>query len=279
MGNDNKYHDVPRNSGNKAEILSSDTHIYMYRLENTPPQTHSKHRHDFFSIDFIYEGEFVQIINEKECFCPAGSICLLSPFDTHQYINEKKASMISLVFNDDVILNQVWNALNIDSAPYFLTLDDEDIKIATERFNILEREYNNKSLLSSSVIRATATMIVIDIIRKSSPTLFPRPQMHDSVHKAVGYVRYHFREPLTLEETAKMYHVTPTHFCKYFKRHTGSTFKEYLISLRLDYAMRLIKTTDKSITEICIESGFSSPSYFTKAFMKRFGEIPSQIRN
>ncbi len=262
----------------KNELLKTESHVFMYRLDNTAPQVHTLHRHDFYSVDYIYEGEFTQIINGKECSCPTGSVCLLSPFDNHQYINTSPASMLSLIFNDDVIFEKVWEALSIDSTPYFTVLSGDDSSKIMSELETVEAELCSNLPLSASFIKSTVNRIVIDIIRKSSPAVFPQPQKHDSVHKSIGYVRYHFREPLTLEETAKIYHVTPAHFCKYFKKHTGSTFKEYIVSLRLDYAMRLIKTTDKSITEICFESGFSSPSYFAKAFFKRFGKIPSQMR-
>lgn len=267
------------NGMEKAEFLATNLHTYFFRLDKTNPQTHARHRHDFFSIDYIYDGTFTQIINGKKISCPKGSICLLSPFDIHQYFNESPASMISIVFNDDVILSQIWDALSIDNAPYITILNESDGDRMMRELEIIETEYQNPSHLSNAVIKSTISRIVVEILRKSSPTLFPRPQKHDSVHKAIAYVRYNFLKPITLEETAKIYHVTPSHFCKYFKKHTGSTFKEYIVSLRLDYAMRLIKNSNQSITEICFESGFSSPSYFTKAFLKRFGVLPSQIRN
>ena len=187
--------------------------------------------------------------------------------------------MFSLTFSDDVIFKHVWEFLDVDSTPYFTVLNPEDCKKMMDEFLILEKELKDKLPLSTSFIRATVNRIVINIIRKASPMVFSQHKKNDSVHKSIAYVRYHFREPLNLEEMAKMYHVTTAHFCKYFKKHTGSTFKEYIVALRLDYAIRLIKTSDKTITEICLESGFSSPSYFTKAFFKRFGKTPSQIRN
>lgn len=75
-----------------------------------------------------------------------------------------------------------------------------------------------------------------------------------------------------------MLHITPSYFCRCFKDYTHQTFKEYVMALRLDYAMRQIKTTDKSITEICYESGFSTSAYFSKVFTKRFGKTPKEIR-
>ena len=92
------------------------------------------------------------------------------------------------------------------------------------------------------------------------------------------YIRRHFRENLTLEEISGIFGVTPNHFCKYFKKITGITFKEYMLQLRLEYAMKQLVQTQQSVTEICLDSGFNSPSYFTKAFKARFGKAPTAYR-
>ncbi|MCH5227015.1 MAG: substrate-binding domain-containing protein [Muribaculaceae bacterium] len=54
---------------------------------------------------------------------------------------------------------------------------------------------------------------------------------------------------------------------------------ELMRNLRLKKARRLLKTTDKTISEICYDVGFSTPAYFTKCYREQFGETPSETRN
>ncbi|MCH5228635.1 MAG: substrate-binding domain-containing protein [Muribaculaceae bacterium] len=54
---------------------------------------------------------------------------------------------------------------------------------------------------------------------------------------------------------------------------------ELMRNLRLKKAANLLKTTDKSISEICYEVGFSTPAYFTKCYREHFGETPSETRS
>ena len=162
--------------------------------------------------------------------------------------------------------------------PYITTFTPEDTKILREEFSMLECEMQSKSPLRTALIQAMVNKLLIKIIRAASDAPSVPARKSDNMHNAISYVRTHFKESITMEETAALCHVTQSHFCKHFKKYTGLTFKEYLISLRLDYALRLILTTELPITQICIESGFASPSYFTKAFFKRFGKKPSQLR-
>ncbi len=267
----------------KAELLEKETHIFVkdmtVGITGTAGHTHARHRHDFFAIEFIYDGDCLQHINGEAYACTPGTVSLLSPLDDHYFINKNEnTKMLYLLFSDDVIFKQVWDAMNMESTPYITTFSPEDAKRLIEDFNTLKTELETPAPLGSSLVRLTVNRILIDIIRSTTHAPTAAAHKNDSMHKAVSYVRYHFKEPLTMRETAALCHVTQEHFCKYFKKYTGSTFKEYLVSLRLDYALRLITTTDTSITEICMESGFSSPSYFTKAFYKRFGKRPSQLR-
>lgn len=275
---DYKKNLIVNNGIAKADFLNKECHAYVTNWQIETPSIHTPHRHDFFSIDFIYDGEFVQTLNGKEYICPKGTVCLLSPFDFHFYENRDKSKMISLTFSDDILFKFVGESLDVDSTPYISYLDESSSDRMMEELMIIDNELNSGMPLSSSYVRATLNRIVIDIIRNSVHPTSSSKKKKDIVQRAISYIRYHYREPITLEDISKMYYVTPEHFCRYFKNQTGLTFKEYIISLRLDYAIRLIKYSNMTITEICFESGFSSPSYFTKAFFKRFGKTPIQVR-
>lgn len=60
---------------------------------------------------------------------------------------------------------------------------------------------------------------------------------------------------------------------------TGTSPNEFIREYRLNQALKLIEKKNGNITEIAFESGFSSPSYFSKCFQKRFGILPSDYAN
>ena len=88
-----------------------------------------------------------------------------------------------------------------------------------------------------------------------------------------------YGEPLDLRVLAREAHVSPRHFSRSFRRIFGETPHQYLISRRLERARHLLRTTELSVAEICLEVGFTSMSAFSRLFRAHFGVSPSaQIR-
>ena len=69
-----------------------------------------------------------------------------------------------------------------------------------------------------------------------------------------------------------------TQFYRKIKAITNYSPVELMRNLRLKKARTLLKSTDKTISEICYEVGFSTPAYFTKCYREQFGETPSETR-
>jgi len=87
-----------------------------------------------------------------------------------------------------------------------------------------------------------------------------------------------FRRPVTLAETADYVHFSPSYLSRRFRETVGVNFKEYLTSLRMKFAVKLLCASDIPITEICFESGFGSLSNFICAFKAEYGVSPAEYR-
>jgi len=96
--------------------------------------------------------------------------------------------------------------------------------------------------------------------------------------RAVEYLQQHFTERLTRDQVARVAHLSPSHFSRQFRRYTGLTFTEALTRLRVQRAAELLVRTDKPLSLIALECGFSDQSYFTKAFRRVMGETPGRYR-
>ena len=66
------------------------------------------------------------------------------------------------------------------------------------------------------------------------------------------------------------------HFRRVFREATGTTPQDYLVKLRLGRAMRELRGSDASITDVALASGFSDGNYFSYTFSKQTGLSPSQ---
>ena len=77
-----------------------------------------------------------------------------------------------------------------------------------------------------------------------------------------------FAEPLRLDAVAKRAGLSPTHFSKAFKRHTGVGFERYLLERRLDQARSLLRSTELPVYRVAAECGFTSYVHFARAFRR-----------
>lgn len=66
--------------------------------------------------------------------------------------------------------------------------------------------------------------------------------------------------------------------CKLFHAYLNQTANEYLTAYRLDKGCELLCSTDRTVSEIALEVGFSGGSYFAEVFRKGFGQSPTEFR-
>lgn len=102
----------------------------------------------------------------------------------------------------------------------------------------------------------------------------------DIVNKSLSYIYKNIEHEITLDDLAKINHVSKFHFHRIFKEETSENFSEVLTSIRLQKAANLlISNKHSTITEISKMCGYNSHSSFIKAFKKRFSYTPSQWKN
>ena len=87
-----------------------------------------------------------------------------------------------------------------------------------------------------------------------------------------------YAQPLDIPHLAKIAYVSEAHFIRVFRATFGETPHRYLQRRRVERAMFLLRETDRSVTEICFDVGFSSLGTFSRTFRDILGESPSAYR-
>lgn len=99
------------------------------------------------------------------------------------------------------------------------------------------------------------------------------------IQKVKNYINNNFEKPLYLDQLASMASMTPTAFSRFFKTHTNKTLSDYIIDIRIGYAIRLLIDTNFTSAEICYKCGFNNLSNFNRLFRKKKGCSPKEFRN
>lgn len=98
------------------------------------------------------------------------------------------------------------------------------------------------------------------------------------VGAAVDYMQAHYAENVTLEQLARLVHVSKYHFLRLFKEEMQTTPHRYLLMLRVNEAKKCLRTTKENLTSICLQTGFADEGHFCRTFKSMTGQTPHQYR-
>jgi AraC-like DNA-binding protein len=87
-----------------------------------------------------------------------------------------------------------------------------------------------------------------------------------------------YAEPLDVPDLARAARLSPAHFSREFVRAFGETPHRYLLTRRLERAAALLRTTDRSVADICMTVGLRSVGSFTTSFGRMYGLSPTAYR-
>ena len=98
------------------------------------------------------------------------------------------------------------------------------------------------------------------------------------IETAKNYIKNNYHKDISLDDVSREVNISPYYFSKLFKETTGENFIEYLTNLRMDKAKELLQTTECSMKEICVKTGYSDPNYFSRSFKKNVGVTPTEYK-
>jgi transcriptional regulator GlxA family with amidase domain len=102
------------------------------------------------------------------------------------------------------------------------------------------------------------------------------PARHLTRAKDLADARY--SEPLDVDDLARAAGLSRAHFSREFRRAFGESPHAYLLTRRLERAAALLRTTDRSVADICLSVGLQSIGSFTTSFTRHFGKSPTAYR-
>jgi AraC-like DNA-binding protein len=105
---------------------------------------------------------------------------------------------------------------------------------------------------------------------------FVPPARHLLRAKDLADARYF--EPLGVDDLARAARLSRAHFSREFRRAFGETPHAYLLTRRLERAAALLRTTDRSVADVCLSVGLQSVGSFTTSFTRTYGVSPTVYR-
>lgn len=241
--------------------------------------TTKTHWHSHFLVSLYTSGTGTQIVNGTEHVIEKGCITVLSPLDFHRNIigETEQASVCTVKFSDKIFYQKLSNCCTLADFPIIQTLSDEDYATAKTIFSLLLKEQSRSAARGSELFAETLIeQLVILALRAMDRE--GKSVSSKVIRDALIYIHYNFKKDFKVEDVAKYVGYSANYFSTQFKKETGVAFQRYLCDLRLEFARNLLRYSDLSITEICLESGFNTLAHFSKTFKQKYGASPEQCR-
>lgn len=129
-------------------------------------------------------------------------------------------------------------------------------------------------------IKAIPAQLLIESTKRAGPDR-RRPdrspfRYYERLDRVAGYIRLNLSHPISLTEAASVASLEPKYFSVYFKQRVGLCFRDWLVTLRIEQAEKLMASRDLSIDEVAFAVGFGSLRSFERNFKKRVGVAPAE---
>lgn len=248
----------------------------------------SYHYHDYIEILYALDDGATVWINGDSYPFDAGDLVLINSGEPHTVTATVRAMHICIKFSPGILYSDEQALLEFKYVVPFLSKGGHQKRFRKGELDGLDldalmhgiiREWEAKSVAYEMVIRAGILTVFSGILRYwyEGKDMASALQLNDTVKIAIDYVEKHYAD-VTEHEVSEVCAVSYNHFSRLFKKTMGKSFSDYLTQIRVREAERLLLTTDKSVTEIALEVGFSSSSHFISRFGVLRNITPRQFR-
>jgi AraC family transcriptional regulator len=216
-----------------------------------------------------------------------GDVCLIPPGIEARFawdvITASQASVI-LEFDTDLLASFLPDFDQDRFADGHLVPRNFGVRpVLAELTRLLRRETDPSRargrLFADSVMR----LIVFEIASSHWSTPMRQPEVDDGadrrVKRAIDFIESNFSADISLSDIGQASGLSLTQLIARFKKATGKTPYSYVIDRRLNQAVRWLRSSEMSIADVAVETGFVDQQHLTRAFRARLGKTPKQVRD
>lgn len=235
-------------------------------------------KRELYALCFVYEGEGEFSYGQEKYKLTAGDVFLFFKHETARAKpNEKKPYKyiyIGFVGSD---CEEIFAHAGITKSTRVLNLEyDENLKNAF--FSILKLFKQDNLLNSIQIQRAFLKIIYILCKKNDENKKVFSTRKEKIVEKIKDYIHENYFQPITISQIACELNYERTYISKIFKEITEVSVIDYLINYRIQKSVILLRSTDKSMTEIAFDCGFSDSNSYYVRFKSKVGCSPFQYR-
>jgi len=240
------------------------------------------------SIGTVYVGDGINRFSE-------GEISIIGENIPHWWKSdpiylEKKGALntkaLIIQFNKEIFESKFINLPEMAAIKNLLERSQRGIQFLGKTREDLGKQVK-KMFRTDGIIRVTELILLLNQMANSTEYHY-----HSSVgysqlansydfyrfNKVQEYIIRNFNQSIKLDEVADIVSMSPTAFCRYFKKHTGKTFVEFVTEFKIGQACKFLSEEKMTVSRACFESGFNNLSHFNEQFKKIVHLTPTEYK-
>ena len=276
--------------GARETIIYNES-IYVKPYYNDESENYPNHWEPSFEVIMPIKNIYTIYIEEEKLVLLPNQILIIAPGMLHRIEAPDKGVRYIMLF-DPALFNSIsgFESLNTMFCPYALYTESNCncLPELNQCMNHLYSEYSGNDPLKYASIYSDLLQLIIAAKKNQVNTIIDASFLSDSKsHKYLNkflsickYIEDNCNEDITIEELANMSGFSESHFIRLFKQFTNVTYYNYLNQCRINKAKHLLAdVSNLSITEISLQSGFTSIATFNRLFKKQLNCSPTQYRS
>jgi AraC-like DNA-binding protein len=267
---------------------------FMARRETFPCLDEVWHYHKEYELIYFVRGNGVRYVGNTVERFDEGEIYFIGSNLPHLFKNdfyreseeglEGSVDMIIIQFSGDFTGNGFFDLPELRKIKALLQRSSIGLKFSTATSSLLHSNFMN-------IVKLKGMDGLIDLFRilntlsqrgDSIPVCYHalagvfRKKEKERIAKIRNFLIENYYRKIELNEVAALVNLTPTAFCRYFKRSTQKSLSEYLNEIRVGNACKMLIEDKKQISDISVSCGFHSPSNFNRRFKSVMGLSPTE---
>ncbi len=273
------------------KIFVPHKHSFITRRLKMDPNSEKIHSHKNYELNLITSGSGRRIVGNHISSYTPGDLVLLGPNISHcwEVLETEKGIEPECVvthFYENIISSDFFKIPELEDVVELLKKANSGIlfkgakteKVAATLNRMVELKGLDRYIQLLKVF--SLLLRIEDREYLALPSALPNSYDKDreQIDKIYEYVFQNVQEGINLKAAAKLVYMEPSSFCRYFKKKTNQTFMEYVKSVRIGIAAKLLAETDKPVTHICYECGYNNLANFNHYFKVIMNKTPSEYR-
>lgn len=258
-------------------LMAQGAEIACERIEGVNDNMVKSHYHEYFELYYLEKGERFHMFQDELYKMYPGEFMIFPPYVMHRSFGDQNIPFKRLVlyFEKEKILSEELRNLIEAGIGVYRPEQKKNSAIRQILRNLL-KEQENPSVLSEEYRTAQINSLLLHVVRELEKP--ERVERHDRIGDVIHFIHKNFDSEISLEQLSQIFYVSPYYLCREFKKYTNTTIVQYLNVTRIMNAQRKLMETNRSITEISRETGFSNLTHFNRVFKNIVGASPSQFR-